>query len=690
MNHIKKTSFSFLNHINLLTKWERLLFISWIPIFIITIHSTFIAIARDFHSDRGVMNWMAREMFLALRFVAPDFLYAHEIYFMEQTLIMALLYPIINDQLLLHSLSSFILSIILFIVLILVGKNVLKSKSYIVYIPIIFSYTSSFYTDMLIVGNANDFVTILFILIFLSLTFSVDEVFNIKFNYMACSLFLVLMSTIRGTRHVGTTIIPVVISFTLVYIIENHDKKLKKIYPYIKKFIAWCVLIITAVCIGYFINRQIPNQANGFTHPMLRSYQDVGSIFESMRISISGIWFLFGIERQVSLLSIHGFANVIRLFASFVFLIVLPLLLTKQYKYENLRVKRLIVFSWVSFATTLFLVLFTSIVYAPHGARYFIPNIVMLVVLSCHYLYKYIIRKSEVLCLVAIIMLASILFSFNYETAHYIVRYRNTRSDYLVEKRQIRDELRDRELELGFATYWVSHQHSALFDFDPIVLPVLNFSHDSKHLESMPFHTSIRFNQPDYHVGSTFLLLSSDEYSLYLETFYLQHALGEPREVFQQSGMVVLVFDYNITHTFHPSSAIDVLDLGSEEVSSISLQHFNSNNGSSTDNGLTSDGTEGFLMFGPYMFLDVGEYEAIFTLTLDSYTQNHAGFLDVVKLLGAEELSRFSMNVDDFESDFQMFSLAFQLYEAATDLEFRVFSSLGTVLTVSDITLIRK
>lgn len=530
---------------------ERIFLSILIIILCMATHHIFIGTAAAFDGDLASYNVLAREQILSGQVIPSEWRVGHDIRLIYLNLIIVFLTPLGLDQLLMRSIAVFIQSIGFLAVLLAYGKHVFKDKSYLFYVPIIFSYISFLYANFVFGNSAYGYESMVVLFSFMLLSLSINETCKLDLKHLFFSSLLIFYLSITGTRYFAVLLLPVIISFALSYLIEYHNESYHQVLPYIKKFTLWCVCIIIFALLGFSIYRWIA--ANRFveasvSHPILRN--NINEIIRSFIFMISGIWAYFGIGHQAELFSLRGVAYVIRYFASFIFLFGVPFCLTKQYKNESIVVKRLIIFSWTGIALTAFIALFTPIMVNPEAARYFITNIVLSMILSGYFLYKYMFKKSFLLGSAACIMLLAILFSFNFERVNYIVSHRPTRSRYLSESMALRDALRDRGLSVGYASNWHAHSLTVKFEFNPHIAPVLDFDENTAQLAAFPVLVSTAFYDYNYHTDNTFLLLSYHEHEFFQSNIFLQYTLGEPIEVFEKSGYIILVFDYNIASTF--------------------------------------------------------------------------------------------------------------------------------------------
>jgi len=534
--------------------WEIVLLVLLGIALINTTYFIFIRSASFWQSDTASMNVLAREQIVNRQFFPTGWVYVQDIWPFFVNIPIVLFSPFTNDQLLLRSMGVFIQATVMLLVLIVFSKHVFKNNSYMVYGTILFSFISTLYTDLMFSVATYGYALIKTLLAFMFLSISVDEIFKINKKYMILSSVMIAILSMNGVRHYGTIFIPLVASFGLVYIIDHQNETFKTVWLHLKKFITWGCLFILSILPGFIVyiwvltNRTI---ISGATNPIILSFGEIDIFFNSLSLVIPGVWMHFGIENQAPLFSIVGVTNLIKHLSAIAFLIVLPILLTRQYKNEIITVKRMIIFSWSTLAITIVLTLFSlGLMQDVALIRYYSINFILQIILSSFYLYKYILKKSFLLCVTGFIAFLFVLFSFNYDQANYVYRNRHSREEYLIRTRELGDALMSRGLKMGYATHWNANNHSVLFNFDPKIAPVWWFDAYSHSLSPFLWLTSERFFHPDYHTGRTFLLLSHQEYEIFQSNINLQATLGEPEEIFEQSGYIIIVYSYNIAYTF--------------------------------------------------------------------------------------------------------------------------------------------
>ena len=109
-------------------------------------------------------------------------------------------------------------------------------------------------------------------------------------------------------------------------------------------------------------------------------------------------------------------------------------------------------------------------------------------------------------------------------------------------------------------------------------------------------------------------------------------------------------------------------------------------NGIFTNNGLTSNGEQGFLMFGPYITIEKGSY--IFTIDMEltqGANRDDIGNIDIATSLGTDTLYNFAITVLDFIDGKAQIAVPFKTDETIERFELRVFVNEGIILTITDV-----
>jgi len=169
--------------------------------------------------------------------------------------------------------------------------------------------------------------------------------------------------------------------------------------------------------------------------------------------------------------------------------------------------------------------------------------------------------------------------------------------------------------------------------------------------------------------------------------------IGEPERYLTYEQFVVLVYDFDLSPYFNMGdSETEGMCIDLPYIQSFDLSAFYTHNGILTDEGMLLDGALGALLHGPYIFLYAGSYRVDFTISTLSNLQNYLALLDIVSFsygYGQKQLHALQIYADDYNDYPQTFSIYFDLYEDAFNVEFRVITAGDAVLVVESIVLHR-
>jgi hypothetical protein len=155
------------------------------------------------------------------------------------------------------------------------------------------------------------------------------------------------------------------------------------------------------------------------------------------------------------------------------------------------------------------------------------------------------------------------------------------------------------------------------------------------------------------------------------------------------SALIKQRLNLNITDVANGIVAVHDFSVGENPVT-LSLELFSSQNGVFQDNSIISNGNQGFLIFGPYVTLDTGSYVFSAQLELLDYNEapDHIGHADLSFNNAAAILAHQSLYATDFEDGKLTVYLEINIDELLPSIEFRIFTTAGTRLKVSNVTVL--
>ena len=596
-NILIKTPYNYLQSLNI---WEKiLLFLLFIGL-IITTNFIFVGSISFFNSDTAIANLLAKEQIFSKQLFPTEWIYVQDVWTFFINVPMIFLSLFIKDQVLLRCTAVFIQTLILLLMLIVYNKYIFKNNSILLYGTIIFTLFTLNNLENMFAQAAYGYQVIFILIIFIFTTISVSDDFKINKKLIIFSCLSLCIACISGVRLLGTVVIPIICSFTLVYIIENINETYKKVLDDLKKYILWLLLLFSSALIGYFIYCIIKTSSYfvaGVSEQIIRSHADINNIIESIKIFISGLWLLFGIEYRVNLFSINGIAYILRYFATFAFMFVFPILLLKKYKNENIHIKRLILFSWISFIITIIIyILSINIAVDVITIRYFQIPMIMQIILSSYFIYKYLLKKNFLTCLTCMLILIIYICTNIYIGIN--MEFNKSSKNIIKERNELKIFFKEKDLKFGYASYWNAYKNSTLFNFEPEIAAILPYKFP---IEKYPHLTTNRYYNPNYYNGRTFLLLTEEEFQIF-NNKKNEYLYGKPEEKYQINGYIILIYKYNLSNLFSDFAIAKGIERD------VLIQTFYNEYTVFNDDKTITLNMDG-IVFGPYWTLDKGIYK---------------------------------------------------------------------------------
>ena len=582
-----------------LSIWEKIMLILGIVGFFCTVYFIFTGAKVLFNSDTATANCLAREQIITGNFFPKDWVYVQDLWTLFLNIPIAFLSFIISDQILIRSIAVLLQTIILLIILIVFSKKILNNNSWIIYCAILFSGISLYYNENMFGQAAYANMTIFILLLLTSGILSIDENMKINRTQFIFLSTLTLITSIGGVRYIASFLIPFVLSVFLVYFIDNNNITFNEVIKPAYNFLKWACLLLIITISGLVLFKYITSIGSykaDLSNPVLFSSYDLDSLTASIRAVIPSFWILFGYDTNVPLFSAHGIVTMVKIFAMFSFVFVFPLMLAKKYQTLNIKIKRLILFSWISFAITVILFIFVQGMGSISAARYFQVNIILQIIVSCYYIYAYMLKRNFLTCFVS--MCALILFIGGSQAL--FIHMNDDAETRLKPTYDLIESLENRDLKMGYASYWNAYKYSVFADFNPEIVAIIGDP-----IEPFYHLTSKRFYNTGYYTGKTFLMLTKDEYEWAMKDDKLNKQFGKPIDIYVQGDYYINIYDYNIAERFANVELIN----GERKNILPSMIHNEKVIVNEGDNSLSVQ--TGGIVYGPYSDLRKGSYDLI-------------------------------------------------------------------------------
>ncbi len=489
-----------------------------------------------FNSDTATANLLAEEMVRSKSFFPPDWYYAQDVWVIFLHLPIAFMTLFSDNYLGMHSVSAIIFIALAVASCIYLSRKVFKNNAWLVALPLLFCGLSLQYS-VVVFGQCAYIVTLIYCFFAPALFCdSVDEEFRIKSypKFIFLLLFVVLMG-LTGTRFIQAVSIPLIGATFLLYLINNHDKEVKTIKKPLISVIGKLMLLIVAVGLGLLLFFVIQSSVNFIQGDTVIFFLAPDQLIDQIYHILMSLATLIDIVLGVPLFSVTGIMNILRLFTAILFLIVFPILQIRKFKEENHATKFFILFVAVHTAEIVILALFTEII-TDATARYWLPVEIMLLFLSAHYIYKYVLSKRGTL--ISLVVSCIVVVCVAPATVDKLTSFIGYK-DQMNEKTAIIDFLKENDLDRGYATYWNAGVYTVLSNGEIEINSVING-------QLKPYYwlnSSARYSD-EVNPGKTFLMLTESENAEFpVDSLKL---LGKPEKVLNAYGYVVYVYNYNI------------------------------------------------------------------------------------------------------------------------------------------------
>lgn len=506
------------------------------------------------HSDSVITDCIAHQQRIHNQFILSNWYYGNEFWLFSLTIPTYLLSYIIKDNLLLRQVSVLITAIIFFVILYKYAKKFLPKDEKLFLLAIFATGISYSVLDYFYAFNAYLTVVINSMLL-LYVYFKVFEEKNTKVIYYIFALILTFIFNIGSLRYLPSVIGPFVITEIILAFIDNYKKDILKIRMNKRVVKILVIVLVSFVALGiYFI---LINKYHFTTRAAVGEYielttnniiENVGSIFECIYNFFgydnrphSYTWmtregYFLNWSKNYSVYSLWGIFNFIKILASILFMVVAPIILFKNYKKNSRNINFLLIFNTVSWAIMIYLFIFSDSFFHNYSeCKYFLFNIVISIILAINCCYKYFSKNKNIKLLVDAFLIIYLISNL-YQTSMVIIDHNKS----VVESRyELTKTLEENDLTFGYGNFWSSLMTNFLSDYKIEVVP-LNLGNN---IELDKWYVDEKLLKKNYHMGKTFFVLNSFEYSEFSD-IYIDEC-GEPDEVLTAGAYYIYVYDKN-------------------------------------------------------------------------------------------------------------------------------------------------
>lgn len=541
-----------------------------------------------FSSDTASTNTLVNEIIRSHKYFPPEWCAGQDLPFFSLTTFMIPLQLFIDDMLTVRAISCLIFMLLAVLSIIYWSRKVTDNNCCLITIPLIFCGVCEEYS-ITVLGQSGYLPVIIYVVFFITLYCDcVDGNYivtsKIKFGLL---LFFIALIGCNGERQVQIYGLPLLGAILIDFVIKNLNEPFKNVIKKCLPIVLKLLYIGIAIICGYIGYKYFSSKGNFFSVASSISFSDF-DFFERIKTFFNLFLSSMGISYGISLISVEGIKNLIRIIVGILIFIVFPILQIKKFKSENQRMQLFILFAIVHIAEILILSLFCDVL--GDSARYLFSSEFLLFFLSSNYIFKYLLKKRKtllnVMVIVSLVIYAGIA---SLPKAKVLIDYK----DELAISRDLTNHLKDEGLTFGYATYW-NASNNTVYSNGEVEINGINLGNK---IEPYYWLTSKQRYTDEAHTGKSFLMLTPEENNLFMASSSYTD-FGQPLNYEEYGGFCIYSYDYNISHNnfegvpWRNKELVNQMDLLNAEM---------------TENGIVMP--NGGLIYGPYMSVKSGSYK---------------------------------------------------------------------------------
>lgn len=568
------------------------------------------------------------------------------------------------DYLLARNLAQMLFALLILISIILFSRKYLQNNSWILIVPLLFSYISDVQYQMFFVEAA--YASQIFILFFSLVCFiwvvEMEPLPRLQVRRIPAFAFYTACTAFCGGVFFQQFILPLCTALVFLYLLDSSSSSPANKLRHISATYKWIVVaILLAGLMGILVYAKICGQIHIDRNQSLVTFRESYADYaENLSMIFQSFLANAGIRGNVLLFSLAGIQNVLGLVLAAAVWIVFPILAFKDFKKKTRYSQILLIFTLVHITEVFILLLFGDSALGAK-ARYMLSSLSLLSVISGDYIYKHYIKKTNTGVFIAVILAAT------FGTLSLSAAKISYSQQSLSQMRALTDYLKENGLEYGYASYWDSHKYSVLSNGEVLIRPV---KIETGTVTQLPLLSSEDWYDPEYFEGRTFLMLTDDEAAAFAPNGYDYTNLYTPETVLNYEPYTILVYDHNIArNNFNDMLGGEANLLGRVSCSDTTMRQ---ENGEIFIN-------EGQIMYGPYIPLNTGEY----LLTVDVSLVSPGEIVISAADAGGEVLGIYELT--DGRNEYR-----FTLEEGHSQVEFVIQNQTDQEIYVSGMYLLLK
>ena len=575
-----------------------------------------------------------------------------------------LFFHITSDYLLAHTLAQLLSLVLLIGSLVVLSKYFFQDKSWLISIPMLCTGLSSGVKyDMLFIQCAYTILvySTLYALGAFGKTVENFETWTIHKKWLCVTAILVAACCSMGIMNVQALLLPLLGSIVLLYLTQmKHEERITNL-PHLFSIVKLCIVIFTAGCVGFSISILWSNLQNviGNNDATILA-TSIPKIIDNLVMMLQALFYYADFPTGRPLFSLDGIFAIIKFLIFVAITFIIPAFAYANHRREPAKTQLFLIFVGLHVLEVIIVIAFTNMLNDIGVARYMLTSILLLNLVSAHYLYTHYVQHKNLLSFLYRTAIAGFSLLFILPLIPQCLTYQSQ----LDQMKQLTRFLAEQNLHYGYSTFWNAGKNTVLSN-GTVQIRAVTVSEE----RVSPYYwlTSADWYQPDYYEGTTFLLLSSEELAQYAPYGLEATQLAEPNKVLNYDDFSILVYDYNIAENnftglltgaqnYVPSSMVVSDDSMIQQDGSIIVQ-------------------SGQIMYGPYIVLEPGSYKLTVTAEMQEPQQ-----LNITASSGQEQ-------IDSTQLENGITEIPFTLESEKTQVEF-VLRNTGTApITVSEVRL---
>lgn len=555
----------------------------------------------DIHSDTATATILAESIRKHHSLFPKTWNYANgDIWVLSINLPVMLAMCFISNQSLARTVGSLIWVCLAMVGVVYQSRKMFKDKSWMLSVPIFGVFLFNMGDVMLYQAAYTG--QLLWISVCTTLLYFIYKMYDEKKagKYLIGYGILMILLVMSGIRLLAEQAVPalgavVVVLYWEIWNKENIDwKKISRKLSYM------CLAVLVPSGMGYGIYKWLCSWHNvNFTENSQTIFVDsLGTVADNLVKTVLALFECFGFSGNIPLVSVLGIRNMISIIICVILCFVIPFLQWRCIEKEADSVRFFYVFGILHNLIMYILAVFLG----KNEARYLLTSIMVFVIISARYIYKYWIKQDNLnqyvwsgLFTVATVVMCIGIGEKSINWAN-IVR----------EEKNFSQELEQYGVKKGYASYWNAYTNEIYSDlkisFGAVLVSTNGISPQKWLVDdaTYAYRDGIR----------SCLILNENENALISKNISL--LFGEPVEILKKTKILgpinttledsevhVYIFDHDIAHDMN-NGLEDGVVLAKELILS-------DNGGERTSDNLSI--YPGGIVYGPYAFLAAGEYE---------------------------------------------------------------------------------